>query len=128
MSPIKPSYRKGSYAFKDGSLYQGEWGLGWMHGSGVLTRERDILDGHWDAERKVGWGRIKVGPVTRISSWKLKNGELSTADEEGMWLSDVSQYTRQMKHSHIPFRMLLRVIVISSLVIVQWRRNQLEVY
>lgn len=59
-----------------------------MDGTGTLTRDRDILDGHWDAERRVGWGRIKVGTVTRISSWKLKNGELSTADEEGMWLSD----------------------------------------
>jgi hypothetical protein len=64
-----------------------------MDGTGTLTRDRDILDGHWDAERRVGWGRIKVGTVTRISSWKLKNGELSTADEEGMWLSDVCHVT-----------------------------------
>jgi hypothetical protein len=69
---------EGTYRYKDGSMYAGQWELGMKHGHGVYTyndRRRTQYDGQWRRDQKEGRGVLS------------EQGGISTT-YDGTWVSN----------------------------------------
>jgi hypothetical protein len=51
-------YGRGTYEWKDGSCYDGDWARGKKHGVGRWQGEDGVYDGSWKEDRRHGLGRV----------------------------------------------------------------------